>query len=62
MAGYKDDTILKRHKYFFLSANSKFKWINDKKKYEKARKLKQHIDKIRENYRRKMESTSSKER
>lgn len=37
-------------KYVFLAAESKIKGENDKKKYEKARRLKQHIAKIRENY------------
>lgn len=40
LAYYKDDTINTSYKYIFLSAESKFKGANDRKKYEKARKLK----------------------
>ena len=50
MAYYKDDTINTSYKYIFLSAESKFKGLNDIKKYEKARKLKNMIHEIRENY------------
>ena len=46
------------YKYIFLSASSKFKGINDRKKYEKARKLKGMIDVIRNNYEKKMQSSS----
>lgn len=46
------------YKYIFLSASSKFKGINDRKKYEKARKLKGMIDIIRNNYEKKMQSSS----
>jgi len=54
LAGYKEDKINKHHKYIFLAANSKFKNDNDKKKYEKARKLKEFIKSVRENYERKL--------
>jgi DNA topoisomerase-1 len=47
LAMYKED---KHTKYVFLAGNSKFKGMNDMKKYEKARKLKNLIDKIREDY------------
>ena len=50
LAFYKDETINTSYKYIFLSAASKFKGLNDRKKYEKARKLKNCIDKIRQNY------------
>lgn len=42
LCSYKDDTINPNstHKYIFLAANSKFKGIRDREKYEKARKLK----------------------
>jgi len=40
LAAYKDSTVVKTHKYFFLAATSKFKSQNDMKKYEKARLLK----------------------
>ncbi len=38
LAFYKDDTINTSYKYIFLSAASKFKGLNDRKKYEKARR------------------------
>jgi len=41
-------------KYIFLAADSKIKGENDKKKYEKARKLKKNIDSIRRDYRKKL--------
>jgi len=47
LAFYKDETIKTSYKYIFLSAASKFKGLNDRKKYEKARKLKNCIDKVR---------------
>lgn len=50
------------HKYIFLAANSKFKGINDRKKYEKARMLKNSIDRIREDYRKKIDDKDSKNR
>jgi len=34
----------------FLDATSKFKGLNDMKKYEKARKLKSRINEIRDDY------------
>lgn len=59
LCSYKDDTINPNstHKYIFLAANSKFKGINDRKKYEKARKLKSHIEEIRKDYSQKLESS-----
>lgn len=62
LAFYKDDTINTTYKYIFLAASSKFKGISDRKKYDKARKLKDHIDKIREDYRKKFKSSDSYER
>lgn len=43
---YKEDTIIQKgsHKYVFLAPNSRFKGMNDRRKYEKARKLKNHIE------------------
>ena len=38
------------HKYVFLAPNSKWKAYKDRKKYEKARMLKNSIDRIRESY------------
>lgn len=43
-------------KYVFLAAESKIKGENDRKKYEKARRLKTHIDQIRRDYNEKMRS------
>lgn len=43
-------------KYVFLAAESKLKGENDKRKYEKARRLKNQIQKIRDNYMTKMKS------
>jgi|JI6StandDraft_1071083.scaffolds.fasta_scaffold07579_8 DNA topoisomerase-1 len=62
LCSYKDDTINPNstHKYIFLAANSKFKGINDRKKYEKARKLKSHIEEIRRDYSQKLESSDLK--
>lgn len=37
-----------------MAANSKFKGLNDRNKYEKARKLKDHIEKIRGDYTKKL--------
>lgn len=62
MAGYKDDTINKHHKYIFLSATSKFKTKNDIKKYEKARKLKNCIEDIRKDYTIKMKLKDTKDK
>jgi len=47
-----------QHKYIFLAAESRLKAENDKKKYEKARRLKNLIASIRENYERKLRSSS----
>lgn len=56
LAMYKED---KQTKYVFLAGNSKFKGMNDMKKYEKARKLKNLIDKIREDYFNQMKSSET---
>ena len=50
LGAYKDDAVVKLHKYIFLSATSKFKSQNDLKKYEKARTLKKSIEGIRKDY------------
>lgn len=52
----------KASKYVFLAANSKFKGVNDFKKYEKARKLKSAITSIREDYEKKLEDKSQESR
>eukprot|EP01017_Pseudomicrothorax_dubius_P006083 TRINITY_DN11678_c0_g1_i5.p1 TRINITY_DN11678_c0_g1~~TRINITY_DN11678_c0_g1_i5.p1 ORF type:complete len:533 (-),score=153.47 TRINITY_DN11678_c0_g1_i5:66-1664(-) len=54
LAFYKDDTINTTHKYIYLAASSKFKGLNDKMKYEKARRLKDVISKVRSDYDRKL--------
>ena len=58
LAYYRDDTIKTSNKSIFLAASSKFKGLNDRKKYEKARKLKDFIEKIRADYRRKLQDKS----
>lgn len=57
LASYKDDSVKKQHKYIFLAAESRLKADNDKKKYEKARRLKNLIGTIRENYEKKLRSS-----
>lgn len=56
LAMYRDEAINCTSKYFFLGANSRLKGINDMKKYEKARKLKSEITRIREDYMKKINS------
>jgi DNA topoisomerase-1 len=55
LAFYKDDNKDKSNKYIFLAPNSKFKGMNDFNKYEKSRKLKNTIHKVREDYMQKLE-------
>lgn len=51
LAYYKDPELnFSNVKYVYLAASSKFKGLNDKLKYEKARKLKTLIDGIRADY------------
>lgn len=51
LAYYKDPELsFSNVKYVYLAASSKFKGLNDKLKYEKARKLKGLIDGIRSDY------------
>ena len=52
----------KNTKYVFLAANSKFKGMSDYKKYEKAKKLKNLIGKIREDYTKKLDDASPENR
>jgi len=49
LCSYKNEQVnsSSSHKYIFLAANSKFKGIKDRKKYEKARMLKNSIEQIR---------------
>ncbi|PHJ23809.1 dna topoisomerase i [Cystoisospora suis] len=56
------DSINDQVKYMYLAAQSKFKGQQDFLKYEKARKLKLYVDKIREDYFKKMEAPNSLER
>lgn len=58
LAYYRDDTITTSYKYIFLAASSKFKGLNDRKKYEKARKLKDFIENIRADYKKKLQEKS----
>merc|ERR1719453_1266238 len=44
------DTINGDEKYVMLAANSSWKGMSDMAKYEKARELKKHIEKIRADY------------
>ncbi|GJQ10293.1 hypothetical protein GpartN1_g2084.t1 [Galdieria partita] len=61
LAGWKD-SITGGYKYVWLSAGSRFKGQSDQQKYEKARKLKNHIDDIRKDYTKGLESDSLEER
>ena len=51
--------VRKNTKYVFLSSSSKFKGMSDYKKYEKAKKLKNCIEKIREDYYKKLDDKST---
>ncbi|KAF8200781.1 DNA topoisomerase I [Pholiota molesta] len=44
------ENINGNHKYVFLAAGSSLKGQSDMQKFEKARELKNHVDRIRENY------------
>eukprot|EP00920_Eleutheroschizon_duboscqi_P009611 GHVT01022308.1.p1 GENE.GHVT01022308.1~~GHVT01022308.1.p1 ORF type:complete len:829 (-),score=188.51 GHVT01022308.1:1784-4270(-) len=59
---YYKDTINDQFKYMYLSAATKFKQRHDLLKYEKARKLKLYVEKIRQDYTRKMKSSELQER
>ena len=57
LAHFKDERNAKSNgKYVFLAAESRIKGENDRKKYEKARRLKAHIEKIRQDYYEKIKS------
>eukprot|EP00892_Ulva_mutabilis_P005132 jgi/Ulvmu1/2991/UM015_0031.1 len=62
LAFWKDPIDPKGYKYVWLGANSTFKTEADLAKYEKARKLKDHIERIRKDYRRLWSSADVKER
>ena len=61
LASYKDERKGGSIKYIFLDATSRLKGQNDMKKYEKARKLKNQIGTIRDDYTKKMESKTTTE-
>ncbi|KAJ7346667.1 DNA topoisomerase I [Mycena albidolilacea] len=44
------ENVNSNHKYVFLAAGSSLKGQSDMNKFEKARELKKHIDRIRQNY------------
>ncbi|KAJ6499260.1 DNA topoisomerase I [Mycena sanguinolenta] len=44
------ENVNSNHKYVFLAASSSLKGQSDMNKFEKARELKNHIDRIRQNY------------
>jgi DNA topoisomerase-1 len=51
------DNVCGNHKYVMLAANSAVKGMSDMMKFEKARKLKDHIEAIRESYQKDFHST-----
>lgn len=51
------ENIMGSVKYVRFSQNSSFKGMSDFKKFEKARELKKHVDKIRNDYRSKLKSS-----
>jgi len=62
LAHFKDERNPKSSgKYVFLGAESSIKGDTDRKKYEKARKLKESIDDIRKHYEAKMNSEDLQE-
>jgi len=62
LCSYKNDSIStsSTYKYIFLAANSRFKGQNDRRKYEKARRLKRCIDQIRQDYLAKIDDRDTK--
>jgi len=56
------ENINGNYKYVMLAANSDVKGQSDFKKFEKARELKKHIDKIRKDYQRELKSEVMAER
>eukprot|EP01138_Halocafeteria_seosinensis_P016337 gb/GECG01016668.1/.p1 GENE.gb/GECG01016668.1/~~gb/GECG01016668.1/.p1 ORF type:complete len:791 (+),score=179.03 gb/GECG01016668.1/:1-2373(+) len=53
---YWKENIMGNTKYVFLAASSSFKGKSDRDKYEKARKLKSYIGKVKEHYERALKS------
>ena len=62
LASYKDYSVNTQHKFTFIAAESKSKAEKDKKSFEKARRLKNHIGIIREDYERKLRSSLDSDR
>jgi DNA topoisomerase-1 len=62
LAYYRDEKMDKSNKYIFFAPNSKFKGMNDFKKYEKARKLRDCIDIIRSDYISKLDIKETEDR
>ncbi|KAF2772070.1 DNA topoisomerase 1 [Teratosphaeria nubilosa] len=56
------ENINNAYKYVMLAANSDIKGQSDYKKFEKARELKKHIDKIRKDYNKELKSEVMAER
>lgn len=56
------ENINGNYKYVMLAANSDVKGQSDYKKFEKARELKKHIDRIRKDYRKELKSELMAER
>jgi DNA topoisomerase I len=50
------------YKYVFLAAGSSLKGQSDMQKFEKARELKKHVDRVRADYNDKLKSKTMKER
>lgn len=59
---YWKESVMGNTKYVALAASSSFKGMSDREKYEKARRLKKHIDKIRAHYERLLQSDDDFER
>ncbi|CAM0902192.1 unnamed protein product [Alopecurus aequalis] len=60
LAFWNDPINQRESKYVFLAASSSLKGQSDKEKYEKARKLKDHIQNIRANYTKDFKSKDQK--
>lgn len=56
------ENINNAYKYVMMAANSDIKGMSDYKKFEKARELKKHIDRIRQDYRKELKSDQMAER
>ncbi|KAL1727328.1 hypothetical protein EV714DRAFT_253960 [Schizophyllum commune] len=56
------ENVNQNHKYVFLAAGSSLKGQSDMQKFEKARELKNHVDRIRSNYENDLKSKVMAER